>query len=125
MYQRGKSLGPPLALVSATAYWYLAYKSHFSSAIASSKTWAYVTAGALVLGIVPYTLLFLQGTNEKLKKAKEVNMLKGLGKEGSEINAQEENQTAHALVDTWGLLNLGRGMLVVASGVLGTWAVVN
>lgn len=133
MFQAGKRQGPPFAAVSAAAYWYLGYRSYLSSTTlvnsgassAPGKMWGYITAGALVLGIVPYTLLFIQGTNEKLlRKVKEMREVRRLVKEEvSEVEAKEGNQSAHALVDTWGLLNLGRGLLVVASGVLGTWTV--
>lgn len=80
-------------------------------------------AGALAIGIVPYTLLFIKGTNIKLLE--KVEETKSLGKLEEVTEVGLGNQSAHALVDWWGMLNLGRGMLVVASGVLGTWTALN
>lgn len=34
---------------------------------------------------------------------------------------EREDETAHQLVDTWGLLNLPRGLALLAGGVLGLW----
>ncbi|KAE8453669.1 hypothetical protein EG329_009180 [Mollisiaceae sp. DMI_Dod_QoI] len=120
MYQTGKKQGPPFALISALSYWYLSYQSHLSPTSAkSSKVIAYALAGALSIGIVPYTLAFLMSTNAKLLK--KVEETKSLGKTEEITEVGLGNQSAHALVDWWGVLNLGRGLLLVASGVLGAW----
>jgi hypothetical protein len=76
----------------------------------------------LVVGIVPYTLLFMNGTNNKLlEKAKEVEVLA----KGDEYVESKGDGSAHQLVDWWGLLNLGRGVMLAVGGVLGVWTVVN
>jgi hypothetical protein len=129
-YQTGKKAGPRAAVISAGAYWFLAYKSYqsytsgFGSGIFGAgmgKVWSYVVAGALVLGIAPYTILFMNGTNGKLLSKYKETQDWTVKKEVS----TKENESVHYLVDTWGLLNLGRGMLVVASGVLGAWTALN
>jgi len=40
-----------------------------------------------------------------------------------EVGLGEE--TAHKLVDWWGVLNLGRAAMLVASGVVGVWTTLN
>jgi len=73
---------------------------------------------------VPYTLILMGKTNGKLiAKAKAVGV-QGTGKEGVEVDVKGE-ETAHSLVDWWGVLNLGRGVMVAAGGVLGIWTVLN
>ncbi|CZR61030.1 uncharacterized protein PAC_10926 [Phialocephala subalpina] len=128
MFQVGRKAGPQLALLSAISYFYLSYKSHLSplpafSNTLLSKTTSYAIAGLLSIGIVPYTLIFISGTNSKLlKKVEETKTLK-VSDEVVEVGLG--NESAHALVDWWGMLNLGRGALLVASGVLGAWTALN
>ncbi|KAF8867354.1 hypothetical protein BDZ45DRAFT_638860 [Acephala macrosclerotiorum] len=126
MFQIGRLTGPQFALLSALSYFYLSYKSHLTPILSSSllsKTTAYAIAGALSIGIVPYTLIFISGTNTKiLKKVEETKSLK-VTDEVTEVGLG--NESARALVDWWGVLNLGRGALLVASGVLGAWTALN
>jgi hypothetical protein len=35
------------------------------------------------------------------------------------------NETAHKLVDSWGMLNLGRAALLVVGSLVGTWTALN
>jgi hypothetical protein len=89
----------------------------------NTKAWGYLVSGLLSVGIVPYTLVVVMPTNNKLfKKADETKTL-GKGDEVVEVGLGEE--TAHKLVDWWGVLNLGRGVMLAASGVLGTWLALN
>lgn len=126
MFQSGKKQGPPLAAVAASSYWYLAWNAYKTSnststlgGSSSNKVAAYIIAGALAIGIVPYTLVFINGTNGKLlKKVEETR-----GEKITEVTVQDEG--ARQLVDWWGMLNLGRGMLVLGSGILGVWTVLS
>jgi hypothetical protein len=55
-------------------------------------------------------------TNKKLfAKVEESRKL-----EGQEVSTLDA-ETAHKLVDNWGVLNLPRGLLLLAGGVLGLW----
>jgi len=114
MFDQGKALGPPGALLSAGSYFYLAYK--FPT---QTKFYSYVAAGVLALSIIPYTGAAMQPTNKKLiDKAEETKTL-SFKDEVGEAGLGEE--TAHKLVDHWGVLNLGRGVLMLCSAVLGAW----
>jgi len=71
------------------------------------------------IGIVPYTLFFMVPTNNKLfAKVEEV---RGLKAEDTVVEIGLGGETAHQLLDWWGVLNLGRGALLATSGVLGLW----
>ena len=126
MYDAGKAAGRPAGALAALAFFYLSYKSHTTSVSAfvdNRKAWGYLTAGLLSIGIVPYTLVVIMPTNNKLFKKVDETRTLGKGDEVVEVGLGEE--TAHILVDWWGVLNLGRGVMLAASGVLGTWLALN
>ena len=78
-----------------------------------------------MMGIVPYTIVVMGTTNRKLmemeSKVREVNVLE----EKIEEKKVASPETAHSLMDWWGVLNLGRGAMLVVSGVLGLWTSLN
>jgi hypothetical protein len=105
---------------AALSYFYLAYQEHKLGGFeGTGKLWRYVTAGLLSVGIVPYALIFLQSTNKKLFLKVEETRGFGVKDEVVEVGLGEE--TAHKLVDWWGVLNMGRGMLLALSGIVGAW----
>merc|ERR1711939_833831 len=122
MYDRGRKTGPPIALLSSTTFFYLAYKAHVSplssfplSSSSTSSTTPYILAGLLSISIIPYTFAILMPTNKQLLGKVEVS-----GED--EVEMREAERSAHQLVDWRGVLNLGRGGLLVGSGVVGVWA---
>ena len=110
-------MAPPFGSLAAAAYFYLAYT--LPSHADKSKFYGYIAAGLLSIGIVPYTLIFLMPTNTKLLKKTEETKSLGKSEEVVEVGLGEE--TAHKLVDWWGVLNLGRGVMLTASGLIGAW----
>ena len=61
-------------------------------------------------------------TNKQLLRKVEVLGKVELSGE-DEVEMREAERSAHQLVDWWGVLNLGRGVLLVGSGVVGeVWA---
>jgi hypothetical protein len=121
-YNLGKRTAPPMAILSSLSYLYLAYQTHASDPT-DAKAWAYLTSGVLMAGIAPYTLTVMRGTNGKLiEKAGEMKGFKD-GETVVEVGLGKE--TAHALVDWWGVLNLGRGVMLSVAGVLGVWTALN
>ncbi|KAI1083077.1 hypothetical protein F5B20DRAFT_528445 [Whalleya microplaca] len=95
---------------------YLAYKL-------PEKTRLYVLAAALVFSTNPYTYAVIMPINRKLKS--KVQSLyatdTGLGDVlVDEIVGGEE--TAHALVDQWGLLHLYRPAMALLAGCVGLYA---
>ncbi|TVY49368.1 hypothetical protein LCER1_G007911, partial [Lachnellula cervina] len=70
LFNAGKLWMPPFALLSSSLLFYLASqarsRSPSSASVAPDRFWGYVGAGVLALSIVPYTVLFMSGTNARL-----------------------------------------------------------
>jgi hypothetical protein len=116
-YLAGKKTAPPFAALSSVCYFYLAYSLPFNSP--KSKLYGYLLAGALAVGIVPYTLAVMLPTNRKLLA--KVEETKTLGVKDELVEVGLGNETAHKLVDSWGVLNLGRAFMLAIGSVVGAW----
>lgn len=75
------------------------------------------------MGIVPYTLIAMMPTNKKLLA--KVDETKALGIKDEVVEAGLGNETAHKLVDSWGVLNLGRALMLIVGSLAGTWTALN
>jgi len=109
LYARGAATAPPLAVLSTACFLYLAYS-------ASDWTGAYATAAAATLAIVPYTLLFMMGTNRRLEAR-----AKMVGASAKEDGGRQEE--SRALLEWWTVLNFGRSVLPLVGGLVGLWSV--
>ncbi|KAF4630862.1 hypothetical protein G7Y89_g7276 [Cudoniella acicularis] len=129
MYHLMKKVAPSMASVAGLAWLYLAYRT-------PAKASQYIAAGVLNLAIMPYTVIFMLGTNSKLlalEKRQNLGTLElgedgaisGAGALGTQGEVGVKSETVHSLVDWWGVLNMGRSALALASAALGTWMVVN
>ncbi|KAL2184423.1 DUF1772-domain-containing protein [Thermothelomyces heterothallicus CBS 203.75] len=132
-YRRGAATVPFAAGLAAAAYTYLYYLGTrgggsggggAASASALLRARAYLAAGALTIGIVPYTLAVMAGTNSELKRMERaVGEVAGAdaaeGPAGEEEVVVVEEESAKRLVDWWGVLNLGRGVLLLAGSICG------
>lgn len=111
MYAAGHDTIPAGTVVAATSLLYLAYDSR---ATGSSAWRGYATAAALALGIVPYTVAVMMGTNKVL-----------LGQaEEAEVAAEKVEAKAASvkqLLDQWATMNLGRTVLLASAAVTATW----
>ena len=102
----------------------------------------YILAAALTLGIVPWTLLVMARVNARLHAAADVGVGvmarrrdKGKGRavvestqlqedeDEAEMEMEMEGESIKALVDWWGVLNLGRGVWPLLGALVGGWAV--
>lgn len=115
----GKKSLPPLAGVSAAAFFYLAYEARKVHTILPRKWQLYLASGLLAVGIVPYTLIIMAPTNSKLIAREEET--RSLGSEDKIVEAGLGGETAHKLVDDWATLNLGRSIMLGLAAVIGTW----
>ncbi|KAK3903774.1 hypothetical protein C8A05DRAFT_43055 [Staphylotrichum tortipilum] len=111
-YARGAATVPAAAATSAAAYLWLGLCGS-----GGKGGRLYLAASALTVGIVPYTVGIMLGTNGKLKALEERVGVKAVREKG-EV-ALEEEQGAKRLVDWWGVLNLGRAGLLIAGTVCG------
>ncbi|KAI0012163.1 hypothetical protein F4779DRAFT_569668 [Xylariaceae sp. FL0662B] len=111
-----KRLFPPTLLLPGLLNAYLAYKL-------PEKSRLYTLAAVLVLSISPYTYAFLMPINRKLSD--KVQIL-GPGDTGARDVLIEEaaggDETAHALLDKWGLLHLYRPAVAFLGGCIGLYA---
>ena len=112
-YAAGHNIMPLTAATAAATYFWLAAKSPVA------QTRGYLAAGLLTVGIVPYTLAFMMPTNRRLHAAdKRFNGVEAKAKGEEEVGA-EEAEGFKALVDWWGVLNLGRAVLLMAGSACG------
>lgn len=104
IYNRGKVLGPQTAVLAVFGYGYLAYERS-SRGVGWAK---FAGAAALTLGIVPFTVIFMDPTNQALLK-----VAAGAGVIG-------EGALSDLLLK-WKGLNLVRSIFPLAGAVLGFW----
>lgn len=119
-YARGHATVPTTAAVVAATYLFLGLRASSSPlSFSSHARWGYFGAGALTIAIVPYTLLFMLGTNGKLMEMEKRVAVRGEASVVEGAVKVEEERSAKALVDWWGVLNLGRAVLLIGGAVCG------
>ncbi|KAK1755195.1 hypothetical protein QBC47DRAFT_414094 [Echria macrotheca] len=123
-YTSGRRAIVPLTLVASSAYFYLSFVTP------PPIKRVYGLAGALCFGIVPYTVLFMRGTNGKIMGRVDEQGVKMVAKgegegEGGDVWAKGDGgkpEGSKYLVDWWATLNFGRGVMLFASSVVGLTA---
>jgi len=110
VFDLGKAAMPTLAVVSLASYAYTAYdrsKRHLY--------WTrYAAAAALTISIVPFTLIFMNPTNQSLLQIAS----------GGATAAVVDDDSVRALLTKWAGLNLIRSLLPLGGAVAGLWALV-
>ncbi|KAK2807504.1 hypothetical protein FQN50_005372 [Emmonsiellopsis sp. PD_5] len=115
-YDCGKTQNPPIAVVTAASFFYLGWAVRtggplFRQAAANASTMYYI-AGLLTVGIVPYTLATMMGTNNKLvEKAKAV--------EAEPVKAMGKGDEVEVLARKWVCLNGVRSLFPLAGALVG------
>ena len=118
LYRKGLAVAPPFAALTSMTFGYLSYT--FKQAGRPDAD-LYGLAAALVVGIVPYTLIFMRGTNNKLMaRAAEADML-DVTKDVTQVGLPEEEST-NELLDKWAFLNAIRCVFPLMATALGMWA---
>ncbi|KAG6367966.1 hypothetical protein INS49_002166 [Diaporthe citri] len=108
IYNKGKVLGPQVAAVSLLGYGYLMYDRS-----RQSRGWGkYVGAAALTVGIVPFTVFFMDATNQAL-----------LGVAAGTAGHLSAEAVRDLLVK-WRVLNLVRSLFPLAGALLGLYELV-
>ncbi|KXL48241.1 MAG: hypothetical protein FE78DRAFT_105280 [Acidomyces sp. 'richmondensis'] len=117
-YQRAGAIGfttsPRLALGTAGAYAWLAYKAFRSNEYTASK--AYGIAAILTPMMIPFTFMFITSTNAQLNRLASI---------AADDVAKVDKTEVRRLIQRWKVLNYRRTFLVfIASGfgLLGTLA---
>ncbi|KAL2131430.1 hypothetical protein VTI74DRAFT_5120 [Chaetomium olivicolor] len=105
VYLSGHVKGPAIATTTGLIYAYAAWSKH-----AAGEPWrVFAAAGLTTVSIVPYTLIFMQRTNNTLFRADD------MASKGHEPPLAE----AERLVKRWGVLNAIRALIPLAGGVIG------
>lgn len=111
----------PVAAVFYYLSWHFRRAGGGGGAPAQSKL--YLAAGLLCSAIGPYTWFVVFPTNRKIVRKIEETKDAPATEEIVETNVARE-ESAKWLVDHWGILNLPRGILMGAAGVLGLLATI-
>jgi len=129
VYERGKSIFPPIAMVSSAANVYLAWKLRDAlvpDVLGYSWSSLYVTAIGATLGIIPWTLTAMKDTNGQLKAhavrddaaAAEGNGEMVISAQEKAMRAKQDEQVPQLMRD-WAWLNLCRAAFPLVGGVIG------
>jgi len=120
LYDTAKMIVPPLAVVCGSSFLFVAYDAHQRTATVVPHQWkAYVASALLTLGIVPYTLLVIMPINRRLWQ--KVKDMRHLAATDTVFEATVGDETAHALVDKWATVNVGRATLLGVAAVTAAW----
>lgn len=116
-YSLGKSQNPPVALIGAGAFTFLAWSFRHKMPIRGVKpTYMFAAAAMCTLGIVPYTLTFMGSTNGRLldhaAAAKHLDMSAAAGVDVDQLLAQ------------WKQLNSIRSVLPLIGTIIAGFAVI-
>lgn len=107
IYETGKKKNPPIAAAVASSLAYLAWSVRQGGPLYKTTVYSrsrlYIAAAALTIGIVPYTFIFMAGTNNTLLKKAE--------------STSDADKEVPALVERWNSLNLGRSVFPLAGAI--------
>ena len=112
MYNVGKIVAPPFALLSSIAAFGAAYTHSHPQAPYRSRL--FIAAGIATLSLVPYTLTVMRSNLSKLHIREENARIK-TEKDGDSAKVSEETTI---LVTTWRNLNFVRGLLPLLGSIL-------
>lgn len=117
-FDRGKIMNPAIAILSSLSYGFLSYKLY--GGLNHPKAEMYGLAAVMPFAVVPYTMLVMMSTNQKLFEKHDEMKGMEVGEKATEVGLAEGESTKE-LVDRWGMMNLGRGMFPLVGAVLGLW----
>ncbi|CAG8216652.1 unnamed protein product [Penicillium olsonii] len=119
LYEYGHAYGPKAAAVTSTAFAYLAWSASDQRTGSPTPMIMHSAAASLVLGIVPYTIICIGPTNDRLSE-------RAAGKDASVSASDRSNEESdEQLLRRWVVLNGIRGLLPLAGGVLGLLTALN
>jgi hypothetical protein len=109
-YEIGKAQNPPIAIATASSFVYLAWTVYSKAGLHPSSqkngVMLYSAAAALVVGVVPLTLLAMATTNDKLSaRAKQ------------QLSTKSDDKEVGELLETWTFLNGVRSLFPLAACV--------
>ncbi|KAJ5711587.1 DUF1772-domain-containing protein [Penicillium malachiteum] len=115
LFEIGKAQNPPVAATVAASFLYLAWSVGKGASLSKSTLYnrigLYLAAAALTVGIVPFTIITMSGTNKRL-----------LQKAQSTSDTERE---VPGLVKQWTELNFARSLLPLAGAACGLIAAIS
>ncbi|KAJ5973608.1 hypothetical protein N7481_010818 [Penicillium waksmanii] len=129
VYERGKSIFPPIAIVASTANAYLAWRLYdvrVPERVGCSWSSLYIAAIGTTLGIIPWTLTAMKTVNGHLKAhavRDDASMAEGSGEmvvsaKEKAMRAKQDEQVP-GLMQDWAWLNLCRAVFPLIGGAIG------
>jgi len=118
LYLKGVVVAPPFAALTSITFGYLSYTFKQSS---RPNAEFYGLAAASVIGIIPYTLIFMKGINDRLTaRAAEAEMLDATDKI-SQVG-MPKGESTNELLDKWAFYNAIRCVFPLMATAFGMWA---
>lgn len=109
-FNAGFALAPPTALATAASLSYCAWSTWNISAHGLRNPRLFLVAAALTVSVVPYTIVTMTSTNDKLMRFAK----KG---EKEELSANESGESEE-LLQRWTTLNLVRSLLPLSGAIV-------
>ncbi|EIM80024.1 DUF1772-domain-containing protein [Stereum hirsutum FP-91666 SS1] len=134
LYNTGKMVAPPLAATSALSLFYAAYAHWYEHPQLDGLWVAYIGSGVLTLSIIPFTLLAMAPTNNRLLRAaagdpdtSSSNTATGVKSSGPGATGEATSLSVDDQVQQvvkWAKLNYVRGALSLAGFAVAVWTTV-
>jgi hypothetical protein len=120
IFDTGKVQNPSVAAVASSSFAYLAWSVRKGTALSllvpKNSVLIYSTAALLTIGMVPYTIIFMLPTNDRLtEKAKQHVTSKGA--------VATDDKEVIELLKKWSFLSGIRGLLPLMGGVVSLAAI--
>lgn len=113
LFEIGKSQAPPIAASVAVSFGYLAWSVRAGAPLFKktplSRSALFSTAAIMTVGIVPFTIIFMSGTNDALMKK-------------AAATSESSGEETADLVEKWATLNRLRSFLPLAGAFCGILA---
>ncbi|KAH8428467.1 DUF1772 domain-containing protein [Aspergillus melleus] len=117
LYDNGHAQNPPIAVLTASAFGYLAYAVHNGVSVSALTTREsailYVASAVLTVGIVPWTVVAMTGTNKALLARAD---------SGAVVEKEDEKREVLGGLERWVVLNGVRSLFPLVGGVVGVVA---
>ncbi|KAH8695291.1 hypothetical protein BGW36DRAFT_360994 [Talaromyces proteolyticus] len=118
LYNHGKTQNPPISVLTASGYLYLAWSVRSGSSlyqlVSPNASALYSTAAIIVMSIVPFTLIGMISTNNALHE-KANTAPDAMSGENPAVEVQ-------GLLQSWTSLNAVRSLLPLAATLVGIFA---
>ncbi|KAJ5725765.1 DUF1772-domain-containing protein [Penicillium malachiteum] len=115
LFETGKAQNPPIAATVAASFLYLAWSVGQGAALYKNVVYnrvaLYLAAAALTVGIVPFTIITMSGTNKLLLQKAQ--------------STSESDREVPGLVKQWTGLNFARSLLPLAGAACGIIAAIS